>query len=323
MTHRSSLIAAGIALSALTLTSVAIGAGDLPFARLVSGDLSADDLQLLLVSRLPRSFALLLAGAGLAVAGLIMQTLTSNRFVEPSTVGVTESAALGMLGTALLAPSMPVFGKMLVAAAAGLAGAGLFMAILARLKLRSSLLVPLVGLILAGILQAAAQFIAYRFDLMQSLGAWRLGDFSMVLAGRYELLWIALVLTLLAILFADRFTLAGMGRDTAVGLGLSYGQTVFAGLVIVSLVSAVTMVSVGTIPFVGLVVPNLVSLAIGDNGRRTVPIVALCGAGLVCLCDILGRVVRAPYEIPVGTTMGVLGSIIFLVLLFRKRPAHG
>ena len=171
MTHRSSLIAAGIALSALTLTSVAIGAGDLPFARLVSGDLSADDLQLLLVSRLPRSFALLLAGAGLAVAGLIMQTLTSNRFVEPSTVGVTESAALGMLGTALLAPSMPVFGKMLVAAAAGLAGAGLFMAILARLKLRSSLLVPLVGLILAGILQAAAQFIAYRFDLMQSLGA--------------------------------------------------------------------------------------------------------------------------------------------------------
>ena len=114
-----------------------------------------------------------------------------------------------------------------------------------------------------------------------------------------------------------------MGRDTAVGLGLSYGQTVFAGLVIVSLVSAVTMVSVGTIPFVGLVVPNLVSLAIGDNGRRTVPIVALSGAGLVCLCDILGRVVRAPYEIPVGTTMGVLGSIIFLVLLFRKRPTHG
>ncbi|MEN3794274.1 iron chelate uptake ABC transporter family permease subunit [Fulvimarina sp. MAC3] len=323
MTQRSTILAAGLALAMLAIASIAIGAGDLTLARLVSGDLSADELQLLLVSRLPRSFALLLAGAGLAVAGLIMQTLTSNRFVEPSTVGVTESAALGMLGTTLIAPSLPVFGKMLVTAAAGLAGAGLFMAILARLRLRSGLLVPLVGLILAGILQAAGQFIAYRFDLMQSLGAWRLGDFSMVLAGRYELLWIALVLTLLAIVFADRFTLAGMGRDKAVGLGLSYGQTVFVGLVIVSLVSAVTMVSVGTIPFVGLVVPNLVSMAIGDNGRRTVPVVALSGAGLVCLCDILGRIVRAPYEVPVGTTMGVIGSVIFLALLFRQRPAHG
>lgn len=323
MTQRSIFLSAGLALGLIALSSIAVGAGDLSLFRVLSGALSADDLQLLAVSRLPRTLALLLAGAGLAVAGLIMQTLSSNRFVEPSTVGVTESAALGMLGAMLLAPAMPVFGKMLVAAAAGLAGAGLFMTILARLKLRSGLIVPLVGLVLAGILGAAAQFVAYRFDLLQSLGAWRLGDFSMVLSGRYELLWIALGLTALAILFADRFTLAGMGRDVAVGLGLSYGQTVFTGLVIVSLVSAVTMVSVGTIPFVGLVVPNLVSMAIGDNGRRTVPVVALCGAGLVCLCDVLGRIARAPYEIPVGTVMGVVGSMVFLALLFRQRPANG
>ncbi|EAU41981.1 ABC transporter, membrane spanning protein [Fulvimarina pelagi HTCC2506] len=323
MSHRSILTTAGVLLFLLAITSLAVGAGDLGFPALLSGELSVDQLQLLFVSRFPRTFAVLLAGAGLAVAGLIMQMLSSNRFVEPSTVGVTESASLGMLAITLLAPATPVFGKMLVAAGFGLLGAGLFMAILARLKLHSGLLVPLVGLILAGIIGAGAQFIAYRFDLMQSLGALMLGDFSMVLAGRYELLWIALGLVALAILFADRFTLAGMGRDVAVGLGLSYGQTVFIGLVLVSLVSAVTMVSVGAIPFVGLVVPNLVSMAVGDNGRKTVPYVALGGAGLVCLCDIIGRVVRAPYEIPVGTTMGVVGAVIFLALLFGRRTAHG
>ncbi|MDY8110835.1 iron chelate uptake ABC transporter family permease subunit [Fulvimarina sp. 2208YS6-2-32] len=323
MTHRSALLASGFGLGCLVLISLLVGAGDLSAATIVSGRLSADDLKLLFVSRLPRTLATLLSGAGLAVSGLIMQMLSSNRFVEPSTVGVTESAAFGMLTVTLLAPAMPVFAKMLVAAGFGLAGGVLFMAILARLRLRTGLIVPLVGLILSGIIGAGTSFLAYRYDLMQSLGAWMTGDFSMVLAGRYELLWIAFALTGFAVLAADRFTIAGMGRDVAIGLGLSYGQTVFLGLVLVSLVSAVTIVSVGAIPFVGLVVPNLVSILAGDNGRRTVPYVALSGAALVLACDIVGRIVRAPYEIPVGTTMGLIGSLVFLSLLFSGRTARG
>ena len=77
------------------------------------------------------------------------------------------------------------------------------------------------------------------------------------------------------------------------------------------------VVSVGRIPFLGLIVPNIVSLALGDNMRRAVPWVAVSGAGLVLACDILGRVIRAPYEIPVGTVMGLIGSAIFLVLIVR------
>ncbi|RFC66132.1 ABC transporter permease [Fulvimarina endophytica] len=323
MTNRSILATASLAVAALSIASLMIGAGDLSPVSLATGGLTAEDLRLLFVSRFPRTFATLLAGAGLAVAGLIMQMLSSNRFVEPSTIGVSESAALGMLTVTLLAPGLPIFAKMLVAALFGLAGAALFMAIIHRLRLRSGLLVPLIGLILSGIIGAFVNFLAYRFDLMQSLGSWLTGDFSMVLAGRYELLWLALGLTALAILAADRFTLAGLGRDVAVGLGVPYGVTVAIGLVIVSLVSAVTIVSVGVIPFVGLVVPNIVSMLAGDNGRQTIPYVLLGGAALVLACDILGRVIRMPYEIPVGTTMGVLGAVVFLTLLFRRRPAHG
>jgi len=307
----------------LALASVFVGAGVLSVGTLMAGGLDADGLRLLLISRIPRTLAALLAGAGLAVAGLIMQMLSSNRFVEPSTVGTTESASLGLLAVTILAPGLSVFGKMLIAAGFALAGTALFMAIIARLRLRSGMLVPLVGLILSGIIGAGASFLAYRFDLMQSLGAWMSGDFSMVLRGRYELLWIAFGLTILAVFAADRFTLAGLGRDVATNLGLSYERVLALGLVVVSLVAAVTIVSVGSIPFVGLVVPNLVSMLVGDNGRRTVPYVALSGAALVLACDLVGRLVRAPYEIPAGTIMGVLGACVFLAIIFRRRSSLG
>ena len=109
----------------------------------------------------------------------------------------------------------------------------------------------------------------------------------------------------------------------ATNLGLSYERVLALGLVVVSLVAAVTIVSVGSIPFVGLVVPNLVSMLVGDNGRRTVPYVALSGAALVLACDLVGRLVRAPYEIPAGTIMGVLGACVFLAIIFRRRPSLG
>ena len=185
------------------------------------------------------------------------------------------------------------------------------------------MLVPLVGLILSGIIGAGASLLAYRFDLMQTLGAWMSGDFSMVLRGRYELLWIAFGLTILAVFAADRFTLAGLGRDVATNLGLSYERVLALGLVVVSLVAAVTIVSVGSIPFVGLVVPNLVSMLVGDNGRRTVPYVALSGAALVLACDLAsggwcGRPRNAGRPI-----IGVLGACVFLAIIFRRRPSLG
>ena len=89
--------------------------------------------------------------------------------------------------------------------------------------------------------------------------------------------------------------------------------------VIVSIVSAVVLVSVGSIPFLGLIVPNVVSLMIGDNMRRTVPWVAVLGAAFVLACDILGRILRFPYEIPISVVVGTIGSGLFLYLLLRKR----
>ncbi|EXL04595.1 iron ABC transporter permease [Brucella anthropi] len=312
-------LAAAIAVVAiLAVISLFIGVSDVSLSTLFGTESTDRAAEVMLVSRIPRTLAIILAGMSMAVSGMIMQMLTRNRFVEPSTAGTVESASLGILLVILFAPETPVIGKMLVASVTALAGTALFLRILRAIPLRSVLVVPLVGIMLGGVVSAITTFIAYRFDLLQSLNSWTTGDFSGVLRGRYELLWLAFFLTVIAYIAADRFTVAGLGEDFTTNLGLNYRRVVTLGLVIVSMVSASVVVTVGMIPFLGLIVPNVVSMFIGDNMRRAVPWVAILGAGLVLACDIVGRVVRFPYEIPIGTMMGVVGSVIFLYLLLRR-----
>lgn len=311
---------AGIA--ALAIISLTIGAGTLHLEELFLG--SGDNAAALLrESRVPRTLALVLAGSSLAIAGLIMQMIARNRFVEPATAGTAESAALGVLAVMLLAPGISVLARMLVAGGFALAGTFLFLMILRRIPHRSALVVPLVGLMLGGVIDSITTFFAYRYDLLQSISTWMAGDFSGVLAGRYELLWIAFALAIAGYLAADRFTAIGIGETFAVNVGINYNRVVAVGLVIVSMITASVVVTVGLIPFVGLIAPNLVAMRMGDNARRSLPWVALTGAALILLCDIAGRVVRYPYEIPVGTVVGVVGGAVFLSLLLRRERRVG
>lgn len=315
------LLAGAIILTiVLAIASLFVGVSDVSLGTLLSSGPEGRAMQVLLISRIPRTLAIVLSGAAMAVAGLVMQMVVRNRFVEPSTAGTTESASLGFLVATIFFPGWPLMGKMLVAACFALAGTALFLRILKAVPLRDTLLVPLVGIMLGGIIGAVTTFFAYRFELLASLLAWNMGDFSGILRGRYELLWIGLLCTVLAYWAADRFTVAGMGKDFTTNLGLNYQRVMVLGLVIVSLVSAVVLVSVGSIPFLGLIIPNLVSLMVGDNMRRTVPWVAVMGSGFVLACDILGRILRAPYEIPISVVVGVIGSTVFLYLLLRTRP---
>ena len=317
------VIATVVVLTALAMASLAVGVSDVSWNTLWSR--SEDDLvaQVLMYSRVPRTLALVLAGSAMAVAGLLMQMLARNHFVEPSTVGTVESATLGMLVCMLWAPDWPVMAKMGVTAVFALAGTGLFIAALSRIRLRTAWIVPLVGLILAGVIEAGTTFLAYQHDMIQSLRAWSNGDFSAMVDGRYELLYLSLAVTVVACLAADRFTVAGLGESFATNLGLNYKALVWQGLVVVALVTACIVVTVGSIPFVGLIVPNVVRLLVGDNVRRSVLWVAAAGAGLTLACDLVGRLVIAPYEIPVGTVMGVVGSALFLVILLRQRKREG
>lgn len=318
-TGKAGTVSAFAAVAALSGLSIFTGVIDM-----TPGDLVRDPeaLRLVAQSRLPRTFAALITGAALAVAGTIMQMLVQNRFVEPMTAGTGQGAALGILLAVLLLPAAPIALKMVLASATALAASLGFLAIVRRLPPTQPLLVPLVGIVYGGLLGAGVTFVAWQADLVQYIDVWMNGEFSGVLLGRYELLWISAAVAGLAYLVADQFAIAGLGRDTAINLGLNYRQVMLAGLVAISLVTALTVVTVGMIPFVGLVVPNIISRRHGDNLRVTLPRAALLGATMVLGSDILGRLLRAPFELPVGTVFGVIGAVAFLWLLYARPAPH-
>ncbi|WP_199508439.1 MULTISPECIES: ABC transporter permease [unclassified Psychrobacter] len=304
----------------LIVTSLSIGVADFSWSN-VWGSLlhyqAGTDSDLLFISRIPRTIAIILTGIALAVAGMIVQVVLKNRFVEPSMVGATQSAMLGLLLVSLLFPTSALLFKMGAATLTAALGMILFMLLIRRVPPTDYLMIPLIGIVFGGIIEGVATFIAYQTESLQMLSVWQFGDFSGVLAGRYELLWLTGALCVLAYIIADKLTIVGLGDHIALNLGINKQQIMWLGIAMVAMMSAVVVVTVGMIPFIGLVVPNIVSRIMGDKLRRSLPAVALLGASAVLLCDIIGRTIRYPFEVPVATVFGVVGTVVFLWLLLR------
>ena len=306
-----------ILLIILAVTSVFIGVEDLSPLDLF--DLSKQEASTLFASRLPRLISIVIAGLSMSICGLIMQQISRNKFVSPTTAGTMDWARLGILISLLLFTSASPLIKMLVAFVFALAGNFLFMKILERIKFNDTIFIPLVGLMLGNIVSSIATFIAYKYDLIQNVSSWLQGDFSLVVKGRYELLYLSIPLVIIAYIFADKFTVAGMGESFSVNLGLKYKRVVNIGLIIVSLITSLVILTVGMLPFLGLIIPNIVSIYRGDNLKSSLPHTALLGAVFVLFCDILGRIIIFPYEISIGLMVGIIGSGIFLFMLLRRK----
>lgn len=282
-------------------------------------NLGQDKVQVMMMSRIPRTIAIIVAGVGMSVSGLIMQRMVHNKFVSPTTVGTLDAAKMGILMSILFLPQGGVLNKMLFALAFTFLSSIIFLKMTERIKYRNVIFIPLVGIMFGSIINAISTFFAYQFNIVQSMNAWLIGDFSSVLQGRYELIYISIPAILLTYLYANKFTVIGMGETFSKNLGLNYRATVNLGLFCVSLTVSVIMITVGAIPFLGLVIPNIVSLLFGDNLKKTLPYTALFGAIFLAICDVFGRLVIYPYEIPIGITVGTIGGIIFLILLLKKK----
>lgn len=269
-------------------------------------------------TRVPRTIALVLAGAAMAMSGLIMQMLTQNRFVEPTTTGTTEWAGLGLLVSYMLFPDGAVMTRMLFAVAAAFTGTVVFFAFLRRVALRSSLVVPIVGIMLGAVVSSVSTFIALKTNLLQSLGVWFAGSFTSVIAGQYEVLWVVLAVVIAVFFYADRLTAAGLGEDVATNIGLNYNRIVLVGTSLVAVATGVVTVVVGNLPFIGLIVPNLVSMVRGDDLRSNLPWVCVTGIGVITVCDLIGRTIIAPFEMPVSVILGVVGAAVFIAFILRQ-----
>ena len=297
--------------AALLVASLFTGAYDV-----VGAD---DGAWMFALTRIPRTAALVLAGAAMAVSGLVMQMLTQNRFVEPTTTGTTEWAGLGLLAVTIVAPTATIATRMGVAIVTSFAGTMIFFLILRRLTLTSSLVVPIVGIMLGAVVGAVSSYLALATDTLQNLSVWFAGSFTSVFRGQYEPLWIVAGVVAVIVVVADRFTVAGLGKDVATNIGVSYERVVLLGAALVAVATGVVTVVVGNLPFVGLVVPNVVALLRGDDLRSNLPWVCVLGVGLVTACDLVGRIVIAPFEVPVSLVLGIVGAVVFIAMILRGR----
>ncbi|WP_099156555.1 ABC transporter permease [Virgibacillus ndiopensis] len=301
----------------LSISSIFIGVSDIAPWKIFS--LSKDQLEILMISRIPRLVSILIAGMSMSICGLIMQQLSRNKFVSPTTAGTLDSARLGVLVSLMVFTTASPLQKMLISFLFALIGTFVFMKILEKIKFKDAIFIPLVGLMFGNIISSLATFFAYKNDLIQNMSSWMQGDFSMIMSGNYELMYLSIPILVIAYMFANKFTIAGMGEDFSKNLGLNYRQVVNIGLVIVALVTASVVLTVGVIPFLGLIIPNIVTIYQGDHLKKSLLHTALLGAVFVLFCDMIGRVIIYPYEIPISLTVGVIGSGIFIYLLLRRK----
>ena len=317
--HRIS-ISLAICLLLLSIVSLFVGVIDLNLGALFGGNL--EQLKILLVSRLPRLLAILCTGVGMSVAGLIMQQLCMNKFVSPTTGATISSAQFGILLALLFMPNSTLWGRALFAFAAAILGTWIFVWFIQRITFKDVVMVPLVGIMFGNVISGATNFLAYKFEMTQALSTWLVGHFSLVLRGRYELVYLVVPLVVIAFIFANHFNIVGMGKDFSKNLGVHYNFVLFMGLTIAAVITASVVVVVGSISYIGLIVPNVMAMFKGDKIRGTLMDTALFGAVFVLGCDMIGRVVIAPYELPIELIVGILGSLIFVVLLLY-RLRHG
>ena len=306
-----------LSLIVFSFISLFIGVSNIGLNDLLSGNI--EKIQIILISRVPRLISIIIAGMGLSIAGLIMQQISRNKFTSPTTAGTMDSAQMGLMFAMIFMPKAGVISKAIFSFVFAMLGSLVFMTILKKIKVKNVIFVPLVGMMFGNLVSSITSFISYALDMNQSLNAWFQGSFSTVMKGRYEILYLCIPAIILAFVYANKFTIAGMGESFSTNLGLNHTKVVNIGLALVSSIAALTLVMVGNIPFIGLIVPNLVSIAKGDNLKNSLVETCLFGASFVLLCDIIGRVVIAPYEVSIGLTVGVIGSAMFLYLVMRRK----
>ena len=268
--------------------------------------------------RLPRALAAFACGGLLALAGALMQVLLRNPLADPYVLGISGGAAVGALGAMLLGVSAG-FGLEAAAFVGALAAMWLVFGLARGDGSWTQTRLLLTGVIVAaGCGSAVALMLSLAPDQqLRGMLFWLMGDASQAGNPIFVLL-ILLAGLLLALFFARELNLLTRGPLLAATLGANVGRLRLVLYFLASLLTAAAVTSVGSVGFVGLVVPHLVRLALGNDQRLLLPAATLAGGALLTLADTLARSVIAPQQLPVGVLTALIGVPVFLFLLARS-----
>ena len=313
---KSKKITIAMILLVIVLSAISLFVGVMDLTGILQGDFS--QLEIVFISRLPRLLAILCTGIGMSVAGLIMQQLCMNKFISPTTGATISSAQFGVLLSLIMFSGASLMQKTILAFITSILGTWIFVYMIQKIKLKDIIMVPLIGIMFGSVIGAITNYFAYKYEVIQQLQATLVGDFSLIIRGRYEIVFLVIPLVIIAFIYANHFNIVGMGENFSKNLGVNYKVVLFLGLSISALITASIVVTVGTVSYIGLIVPNIVAMFRGDNIKSSLLDIALIGALFVLACDILGRVLIFPYELPIDLISGVIGSALFIILMFKR-----
>lgn len=331
MTNKKRLTTAYIILSLLTATvfvlSLSFGSASLSFSDIINGIKGENRAAEIILKniRLPRSLGAMLAGAALATAGTVLQSVTQNDLCAPNIIGVNSGAGFGVILTLCFFPSLWAF-LPLSAFVGALISCSIVLGIsfYGGNKTKGSSIV-LSGVAVSSLLSAGISFFSLRYpDILSSYTAFSIGGFSGV---RYSELIIPFATSLISFiilqLITSRMNIMLLGDEYANTLGINVRSVRIIGIICSASLCASAVSFAGLLGFVGLIVPNIIKSIMGNDMRFNLSLSALFGAMLVTLSDLAGRILFAPTELPAGIIMSLIGAPFFLYLLIIRRHKHG
>lgn len=317
------LLGFAVLLLAAILVSLLIGSVKMAprqvFDALLGKDTQSTTARIILYSRLPRTCAALLAGASLAVAGVIIQTVLNNPLASPSIIGVNSSAGFAVALVCAFVPTAQKYTPV-IAFLGALAGVLLVMG-LSQSTVAARITVVLAGVAISNLFSAGIDAIVTLVpDALSGVSDFRIGGFTGVTMSQLGPAAVIILVSLVIVCsLAHQLDILALGTDTAKSLGLAVGRMRVIFLILAAALAGAAVSFSGLIGFVGLIVPHAMRKIVGEDNSMLLVASAMGGAFFVTICDLIARVLFSPFEIPVGIVLSFAGAPFFLWLLFRQR----
>jgi len=284
---------------------------------------SPETVEILLISRIPRTLTIILSASALSVGGLIMQSIAKNKLVSPGIIGTTQAATIGVLIAHLFFPGMALWVQFIFSFITSLVASFVFIWFLNKIQFKNEVYVPLIGMMFGALISSVSVMLAQSTNTLQFLNSIGVGSFTNKTIGTFEMIFFVVPALIMAVIYTSEFNIVSLGKDFSNNLGVNYNKVIMIGIMIVSVITASTFIVVGPLPFLGLIIPNLVSLYYGDHLKKSIFDLMILGSIFVLVCDIIARsalylITGYNFEVAVGFVMGIIGAVIFLYLLLRK-----
>ena len=316
----------GIAILLLGIAlSVSLGAADIELSTvweaIVRFDPDLTQHQIIQTLRLPRILGAALVGASFAVAGAIMQGMTRNPMADSGLLGLNAGASFVLAACFAFLPGLPYTGLIVLSFLGAAVGAGLVFGVAALGRSGATpIRLVLAGAAVSALLVALSEGIALHFRIGQDLAFWYAGGVSGTKWAHLKIMlpWVGGALVA-AIALSRSITMLSLGEEIAAGLGQRTGLVKLAGTVIVLVLAGSAVSIVGSVGFVGLMIPHLARYLVGVDYRWIIPCSAVLGSLLVVFADLAARMINPPYETPIGALIALIGVPFFLYLARKER----